>query len=31
MARIVDFDFIEFDDENLEEEPETVETESPLV
>jgi hypothetical protein len=31
MARIADFDFIEFDDENLEEEPETVETEPPLV
>lgn len=31
MARIADFDFIEFDDEDSEEETETVEPESPLV
>lgn len=31
MARIADFDFIEFDDENSEEEAETAEPESPLV
>jgi hypothetical protein len=31
MARIADFDFIEFDDENLEEETETIEPEPPLV
>jgi hypothetical protein len=31
MARIADFDFIEFDDENLEEESETLETKPPLV
>jgi hypothetical protein len=31
MARISDFDFIEFDDKDLEQEPETVEAEPPLV
>ena len=31
MARIADFDFIEFDDENPEKETETVEPEPPLV
>jgi hypothetical protein len=31
MARISDFDFIEFDDEDLEQEPDTLETEPPLV
>jgi hypothetical protein len=31
MARIADFDFIEFDDEDLEQEPDALETEPPLV